>query len=257
MNKMSDYKNVWNVNIRRSGAGLLLLLLLILLLSVSFVASAPTAPVITYVSNTTYTSGIVNRSADAKGTITTVTLDSKQQDYKWKAYVGNITGTLALANSAGTSIYDWTAGTIVGEVYASRFSNINWAAIDCAVTASWNAEHTALGITGTAADSINNTFNYTNHKPITVATNPARSNCPSTATYINDAAQTMGPAALFQEVLLRDTATAGDHLIYSTFIESAQLGYDNQPHDFQILVAENESITTGPATTYFFWVELG
>jgi hypothetical protein len=88
---------------------------------------------------------------------------------------------------------------------------------------------------------------------MTIATNPVRSNCPSTATYINDAPQTMDSNAFFQEILLRDTTT--DNMIYSTLIESAHTGYDNQPHDFQLLVAENESATV--PSTYFFWVELG
>ncbi len=254
---MSNYKSIWDVNIRKSGANLLLIVLLIFLLSISFVASVPSAPVITYSSNTTYTSGIVNRSTDAKGTITTITLDSKQQDFKWKAYVGNVSGTLALANAGGTSIYDWAAGTPTGEVYISRFSNINWASIDCAIAASWNAEHTALGITGTASDSINATFNYTTHAAVTVGTNPARSNCQSTATYVNGLRSNnpMGPAADFQEILLRDTATVGDHMIYAGRIDDNTVGYDGANYDFQMIVAENESATI--PTTYFFWVELG
>ncbi len=220
----------------------------------------PSGSTINYVSNSSATSSLYNRSADMPGTITTVVLSANQQDFKWKAYVGNVTGKVALADALGSSIYDWNLGTAGGgEVYVSRFSNINWLAIDCANAASWNAEHTALGITGTAADSINNTFNYTTHKAITVATNPARSNCQSTATYVNgqQSNNPMSATADFQEVLLRDTATGGDHMIYSTFIESAQTGFNGLTYDFQIIVAENESITSGPATTYFFWVELG
>jgi hypothetical protein len=252
---MNNYKSIWNVNIRGSGACLLLIVLLIFLLSVSFVASVPAAPTITYYSNSTYVSNSTNRSVDAKGTITTVKLTSTQQDLKWKAYVGNVTGTLALANANGQSIYNWAAGTPTGEVYISRFSNINWAAIDCAIAASWNAEHTALGIVGTSQDSINATFSATNHSAVLVGTNPARSNCPSTAPNINGNPQGMGPSANFQEILLRDTATGGDHMIYTGKINASTVGYDGTNYDFQMIVAENESATI-PAT-YFFWVELG
>jgi len=252
---MSDYKNIWNVNIRRSGASLLLIVLLIFLLSISFVASAPAAPSITYYSNSTYVSNITNRSVDMPGTITTVKLTSTQQDMKWKAYVGNVTGTLALSNAGGQAIYNWAAGTVTGEVYISRFSNINWAAINCAIAASWNAEHTALGIVGTSQDSINATFNATNHAPILVGTNPVRSNCPSIATNINGAPQVMGPSANFQEILLRDTATGGDHMIYAGLINANTVGYNGLTYDFQMIVAENESATI--PSTYYFWVELG
>jgi hypothetical protein len=214
----------------------------------------PSAPGITYVSNSTAAAGLSNRSDELPGTITTVILSANQQDFKWKAYVGNVTGKVALDDANAKSIYDWDLGTAGGgEVYVSRFSNINWGSINCATSTSWDREHTALGIVGTAADSINNTFNYTNHRAITIATNPVRTTCPSTATYINDAAQTMDSNAFFQEILLRDTTT--DNMVYSTLIESAHTGFDNQPHDFQLIVAENESATV--PSTYFFWVELG
>jgi len=213
----------------------------------------PSAPGITYHSNSTAASGLANRSMDAKGTITTVILSANQQDYKWKAYIGNVTGKVALADGSAQSIYDWNLGTSSGgEVYVSRFSNINWGNIVCADQASIDTEHTALGISGLAADSINATFNYTTHKALTVGTNPVLNGCRSSATYITGAPQAMGPAAFFQEVLIKDNI---GHMVYTTFIESAHNGFDNQPHDFQLLVAENESATV--PTTYFFWVELG
>ena len=225
-----------------------------LLMLSRLVFALPSAPGINYISNSSAVSGLQNRSADAKGTITTVTLSANQQDYKWKAYVGNVTGKVALDDANGKSIYDWDLGTSSGgEVYVSRHSNINWGSIGCANQASIDAEHVALGISGSAADSINATFNYTTHKPMTVGTNPVLNNCYSSATYINDIRQTMNSAAFFQEVLLRDTTTG--NMVYSTFIESAHTGFDNNPHDFQLLVAENESATV--PTNYYFWVELG
>jgi len=225
-----------------------------LLILSRLVLALPSAPGINYISNSSAVSGLHNRSEDAKGTITTVVLSANQQDYKWKAYIGNITGKVALDDANGKSIYDWNLGTSSGgEVYVSRYSNINWGSIGCANPASIAAEHTALGISGSAADSINATFNFTTHKPMTVGTNPVLNGCPSTATYINDVQQSMSSSALFQEVLLRDTSSG--EMIYSTFIESAQTGYDNSPHDFQLLVAENESATV--PNNYYFWVELG
>lgn len=213
----------------------------------------PSAPSINYVSNTTAVGGIVNESTAEKGTITTIILDANQQNYKWKAYVGNITGKVALDNAAGQSIYDWNLGTAGGgEVYVSRFSNINWGSINCVDQTSINNEQTGLSMSATSGDNINATFNNTNHVALSVGVTTVNG-CRSTATYINDAPQVMGPAAFFQEVLLRDTSTG--NMIYATRMESAHNGYDNQAHDFQLLVAENESATV--PSTYFFWVELG
>jgi len=213
----------------------------------------PSAPAITYHSNSSATSSLQNRSIDEKGTITVVTLSANQQDYKWKAYVGNITGKVALADANAMSIYDWNLGTAGGgEVYVSRFSNINWNSVNCADQTSINTEQTGISMSATAADSINATFNATNHASFNVSTTLV-SGCRSTATYVNSAPQAMGPTARFQEILLRDSGTG--NMVYSTFIEAARNGYDNQPHDFQLLVAENESATV--PSTYFFWVELG
>ena len=227
---------------------------LIGLLILSKIAFAlPSAPAITYISNSTAASGLQNRSQDAKGTITTITLSANQQDYKWKAYVGNVSGKVALDDATGKSIYDWNLGTSQGgKVLVSRFSNINWANISCANQVAIDGEQTGLGISLSAADNINSTFNYTNHKNFNVGVTPL-SNCRSTATYINDAQQVMNSTAYFQEILLRDSGS-GD-LVYTTLLESAHNGFDNQPHDFQLLVAENESATV--PTPYFFWVELG
>ena len=241
------------MNIRRSRGYLLLVAILVFLLSVSFAASVPTAPMPpTYVSNTTYTSGLVNRSVDAKGTITTVTLSATQQDYKWKAYVGNVSGILALANAAGSSIYQWASGTATGEVYVSRFSNINWNTVSCAIQTSIDNEENGISMATSIKDNINSTFNATNHMTFSVGTTPM-SGCRSTATYVNGAAQTMGSGAFFQEILLRDNVT--NNMIYTGIINASAVGYNGQNYDFQIIVGENESATN--PSPYFFWVELG
>jgi hypothetical protein len=227
-------------------------LLSVLILS-RFVFALPSAPIVTYVSNGSAASGLTNRTMDASGTITVITMSSNQQDYKWKAYVGNITGKVALDDANGKSIYDWDLGVGTGgEVYVSRFGDINWANVTCVNQASIDTEQTGLSMPSSSKDNINSTFNYTTHADFTVGTIPV-SGCRSTATYIDDTPQVMGPTADFQEILLRDTTT--NNMIYATIVEAAQLGYDNQTHDFQLLVAENESATV--PSSYFFWVELG
>jgi len=214
----------------------------------------PSAPAITYIYNSSATSGLSNRTVDQKGTITTVLLSANQQDYKWKAYVGNVSGKVALADANQMTIYDWNLGTSQGgKVLVSRFSNIDWATVACVNQSTIDAEEVGISMSTTAADNINSTFNYTTHKNFNVGVIPM-SGCRSTATYINGLSQgALTSGSYFQEVLLRDT-TSG-HMIYSSLMESAHNGFDNQPHDFQLLVAENESATV--PTTYFFWVELG
>jgi hypothetical protein len=215
----------------------------------------PSAPTIQYISNSSAAASLVNRTQDMQGTITTIILSANQQDFKWKAYVGNVTGKVALDDANGKTIYDWNLGTAGGgEVYVSRFSNINWASIACVNQTTIDSEDAGLGISASAGDSINATFNYTNtnHRSFNVGVIPI-SSCRAAATYVNDTAQNLVSTALFQEILLMDTAHS--EMVYSTLIESGQKGFDSAQHDFQLLVAENESATA--PTPYFFWVELG
>jgi len=249
---MKNIKNIKNSSLKKSSIYLLLVVLAIYLLSISFVIAVPASPSLTYVSNTTFTSSLTNRSTDVKGTITTITLSSNQQDYKWKAYVGNVTGRFVLDDAAGKSIYDWSTGAITGEVYVSRFSNVNWGSVACVNQTVIDSEQVGLGMSSSVKDNINSTFNYTNHGNFSVGTTPI-SGCRSTATYINDAAQVMGPSALFQEVLLRDTLTS--NLVYTAIINSSVTGYNGQSYDFQMIIGENESASI--PTPYYFWVELG
>jgi hypothetical protein len=229
-------------------------LLAIVLLS-SFIHALPAGPIVTYVSNTTATVTAGNRSQDAKGTITTLTMSNNQQDYKWKAYVGNISGSLALDDVNGKSIYDWAMGSPTGEVYATRYSgSVNWANVSCINQGNVNTEETALGMGLGIIDNINGTFKNITHKSFLVGTkNITADSCKSTATYINDAAQSLSDTAFFQEILLQDDIT--NNLIYTTMIENSHTGYDGQNYNFQMLVAENESATI--PLTYYFYVELG
>lgn len=219
------------------------------------VNAAPSSPQITYVSNSTYTPTSANRSMDAKGTITVVTMTLNQQDYKWKAYVGNVTGTLALDDAGSKSIYDWSLTTITGEVYVSRASSVTWANVSCVNQTVIDNEQSAVGMSASARDNINSTFNFTVHRSFLVGTkNITESTCRSTATYINDAAQTMSVNAVFQELLLKDDLSGS--LIYTTLLEQNQASYDGSSvYDFQLIVAENESASI--PNNYYFYVELG
>jgi hypothetical protein len=162
---------------------------------------------------------------------------------------------LALDDVNGKSIYDWAMGSPTGEVYATRYSgSVNWANVSCINQGNVNTEETALGMGLGIIDNINGTFKNITHKSFLVGTkNITADSCKSTATYINDAAQSLSDTAFFQEILLQDDIT--NNLIYTTMIENSHTGYDGQNYNFQMLVAENESATI--PLTYYFYVELG
>ena len=60
-------------------------------------------------SNTTSTAPTLPPASrnDSGGTITTMILNTIQQNAKWKAYIGNITGSLTLDDANNKTIFDW------------------------------------------------------------------------------------------------------------------------------------------------------
>ena len=206
-------------------------------------------------SNTTETAPVQSAGAiaTAGGSFTTLILNATSQNPRWKAYVGNISGGLRLADANSQTIYDWDLTIITGEVYASRNDSITWGSIGCADRVLLASEDAFLNMTNTQVDAINNTFNDTVHQGFfTGSTQIVSSSCPAIATYINSSRQATGESADFQEILLDD----GTNLVYATIIENNAQGYHNgTTFDFQMILAENE-LNINP-TTYYFYAELG
>jgi hypothetical protein len=207
------------------------------------------------------TSGVPVSPPDSRtddgGTITTLLLNSLQQDYNWKGYVGNITGRLALDNAAGYTIYDWPISVSKeGELYVSRASSLDFVNVTCANQTIVSVDDAFFGMAGSQTDSINRTFNATSHQGFIVGSTGgtsaiAANSCKSTATYVNDSSQVLDGSHYFQQLLLQDLS---GNLIFVSIINASLLGYDESLYDFQMIVPENQANLT--ATTYYFWTEL-
>ncbi|MGV8150814.1 MAG: hypothetical protein ACP5NV_03750 [Candidatus Woesearchaeota archaeon] len=221
-------------------------------LSTYDVVAAPSGPIIVTNSTLNYTPQVAAQITTPGGSFTTIVLNATTQTPRWKAYVGNVTGKLALDDSTQKSIFDWSLSSVTGEVYATRNSSIDWASIGCANTASIINEESSLNMSSTNADTINKTFAYTSHRAFYVGTVAIQnSTCRSLATYINDSAQAVDENAKFQEMLLMDS---NSRIVYTTLINQNTSGFNNQKYDFQMIVPENE-FGLNP-TTYYLYVEL-
>jgi hypothetical protein len=187
------------------------------------------------------------------GTFTTMMMNATSLNERWKAYIGNITGKLTLRNTLNNTIYDWVTNAVSGEIYASRSNDLGWATIQCAGATTIQNEQTALNITNSKTDSINHTFGNLIHRGFYAGSSQViNSTCKSTATYVNNAEQTIDEDAKFQEILLEDS---DNDLIYATLINNATQGFDSSFYDFQMILAEN-AIPSNPAETYYFYAEL-
>jgi len=188
----------------------------------------------------------------AGGTFTTMVLGGTFQTPRWKAYVGNVTGNLVLADSNNRTIYDWELTIVSGQIYVTRTENINWGNIMCATEQTILNEQNFLNISETAADSINRTFNDTIHRGFFVGTTQImESSCRAIATFVENIKQPPSVNATFQEILLQDS---NNNIIFTTIIEQARTGFDSNPYDFQLIVPENP--TRVQPTTYFFFAEI-
>ena len=186
------------------------------------------------------------------GTFTTLVLYAETQNPRWKAYAGNVTGTLTLDDAQNYTIYNWELTVPSGQVYASRNSSIEWSNINCSNLSMIYQEETIMSHTTSNSDSINSTFRYRIHRGFYVAERLIKnSTCPSIATWVNDTPQAITEDALFQEMLLSDNKS----LVYATLMQDSEQGFNFKNYDFQMIVAERD--IEGPsATPYYFWVEL-
>ena len=262
-------------------------LFLILAISVSIslfltaVYAIPQGPTVTILGNSskvdtggTKVNTSVNATISPGGYIFTTSLNSLQQDARWKGYVGNVTGTLTLDDANDNTLYQWSLTSVSGEVYATRTSgNINWTGVNCTwlyegsrnySVSNRSAEVTESHILNHAAqdDHINATFSLANHTAFTVGARTIGQNqCFSVNTYYKDAAQsfTDPSTANFTEVILYDAAwnvTTGN-LLYETKIESNLVGYRaDSTYDFQMILPENGLAGFISSTPYYFYVEL-
>jgi len=220
---------------------------------ISPASAVPVGPVITFNSTTNSTPRPAATITTAGGTFTTLILNTTGQTYRWKAYVGNVSGKLTLADATNTSIFDWSVTSVTGEIYATRSNSlVDWSSVGCADAALIDDEDEFMNMSLGSPDTINRTFNNTVHKAFYVGTtNIANGTCRAIATYVNGVAQTPSQNAVFQEVLLKDSSS---NLIYTTLVNSSTIGYNNQRYDFQMILAENEHQTV--PTTYYLYVEL-
>jgi hypothetical protein len=235
----------------------LVLLASMLLASAMFsVLAVPEGPSVTFDSNTTKTaSNGTGPRSDGKGVITILKLNAAQQNMRWKAYLGNVTGTFVLQDAEGYKIYAWPAtSSVTGQVFISRNSSLTWTTIDCSNSTINQNEETDLSITDSSFDSITSTFSASNHTSFLVATRNM-TGCPTAYPYVNSTAQTSNSSAnKFQEVLL-GTRDASNVLVYAGLMEQDYSNYKNGTiSDFQMIVPDYGSGTS--IVPYYFFVEL-
>ena len=281
----------------RSLHTIFLILLISLVLSFLFttiVQGIPTGPTVSLLGNSTAAVGSAakvnstNGSLSPGGFIFTTLIDSRQQNSRWKAYVGNVTGTLALDDASGNTIFQWSLTATSGEVYATRSSaTINWSGINC----TWHGES---GISryvdsnrtieeienfvmnhSNKEDNITATFSRANHSQLVIgAITIAKNACFAVQTFQKCSSGSTGCAQVFsdsdnanftQVILYDGTNNSVDksaksftgNLVYTTKIQNDIQGFvPGSVFDFQMILPENGAPGYASSTAYYFYVEL-
>jgi hypothetical protein len=229
------------------------LFVLVLLFAMFSANAEPEGASVVNVSATQKNATTPDSRQDPKGSITTVQLTTTQQNIRWKAYVGNVSGTLVLRDADDYAIYEWpSGGSPSGRVFLTMNDTVDWSTIRCANSTGISPFQTALGHGANAMDNVNNTFSSALHMGFSVGEIPiAQSTCPTTYTWVNDTAQTPSTSALFQELLLMDNAYK---IVFTTIMNQDTTGYDNQStYDFQAIVPD---YTGAAIARYYFYVEI-
>jgi len=238
-------------------------ILLFMAFIITGVFASPLPPTITILKNETGPATTATQFLNTSGgSITTIILNASTQNLKWKAFVGNITGTLTLDDASGYTIFDWGTTTVTGQVYVTPSpSSINWDRMNCTWFVTGNPanrsveeyENKLMNHTS-PNDNITATFKQRNHTAFYVSnTYISQNTCYSINTFINSTAQN----SRFQEVLLYDgTNTTNGNIVYTGILEQDQHGFDNETYDFQIIVPENGAQGFRSSTPYYFYAEL-
>jgi len=238
---------------------------LILILAIK-VYAVPVGPSVSELGNSSLgdapnaTVNMTGNTTTAGGYIYTINLQTRQQNARWKGYVGNVTGTLVLSDSSGYFLYDWPMTTALsGEVYATRSSTlVSWASIACANTTHIYNESIDLNFTGYGNDNLTATFNAQDNEQFDVGTvSIGAATCWTTNMNVNSTDPTDDA---FEEVMLYDGGSdpqAGD-IVFAAIVEDSASGYKNTTtgYDFQMILPEIAYPTWTGATAYYFYVEL-
>jgi len=215
------------------------------------------------------------------GNVTELNIFGYSVTQSWQGYFGNVTGVITLNDNQDNVLYNWSLASPQGEIYASTNNSIVWNNIQCfnlTATGTYASDtsnsggtsqfgtnmsilESEFGIKYDDVDGVNETFNYN-------GTQAQGENLIHNRFYTNNLLFTEGECIAthlfgdsnssednnFQEVILYEPVTRS--VVFTTLLNENVLGFDNKPHDFQMIVLENGHGTDVSVDTYYFYVEL-
>jgi hypothetical protein len=226
--------------------------LCLLAIAAGAVIADPSAPT-TLTQIATSTRDLSTQSAQSVaawgGNVTEINIQALTITKSWQGYYGNVSGIVTLQDANNYTFYNWSMTNYNGRVFATRASSITWSLVNCTNGTNRTSEETYLGQTWSDSDSVTNTFNRTTHPSFSIGTQTIFANtCFTTNGFVGNNTQT----ANFPMLLL---SQSNGGIVYTAIMNKTTTGFDSRPHDFELLVGENEKTGSVGSTTYYFWTE--
>ncbi len=247
------------------------LVFLLILAVVSVVKATVDGATVTALQNTTMATVTPNQVAAFAGNITRLNVESKFNTRAWQGYFGNVSEAIALEDSSGNKLYNWTEANPKGEIYVANdtptFTEMQCFNLTANGTLAGDNDapgstsvkglnattlESQFGIQAAHKDGVTETFSdSTSHNEfLTGSLNFTVAECP--AVNLNDAS---GPSSNFQEALLY--APSLNIPVFASLIkQNGATGFDSGTHEFEAIVLEDGHSGNTALTTYYFYIEL-
>ena len=250
---------------------IIVLIIMTLILFMKLISAAPNGATINFTKSSSFGAQDSTMSIDAyAGNVTEINIYGASITQSWQGYYGNVSGGFELADGAGNIFYNWSSISSSGQIYASVNSSIIWTNIECfnfTANGSYYDDsanrggYSLFGMNSSQLDSIynidsnnvdgvENTFIFNNHR--TFYCNGLRFD---SGKCHNIKIMNSTGDGVFEEVLLY--APDNKQVVFASLLQPKTIGFDNLPHDFQMMVLDDGHGTNTAPTTYFFYIELG
>jgi hypothetical protein len=190
----------------------------------------------------------------------------------WQGYFGNISGVIQLADSGDNVMYNWSLASPEGTIFASTSNSIVWNNIQCfnfTATGTFQDEsgnggstnlygtnltmlESQYNVDATDLDGIDETFyliGIGTHNIFYVNSNEfTEGECQNTR--IIDSSG-WGQNDHFEEAIMYEPTTQS--VIFASLLNENVPGFDENPHDFEMMVLEDGHGTDTSTTTYYFY----
>lgn len=185
----------------------------------------------------TISAGTPGNATAQGGNITLVNLTGRGRVRAWQGFYGQVAGNFSLEDTTGDVLYSWDITNHTGEVYASRFSTIDFTTVEGVTNCTVDEDLTGPGRERTNRTFTNATVNFT------VGDININASC-RTFTYVNNASSTN-----WEEIIINATGVTS---IYVVKINESTSAFDGSLQDYQMIVPDNRTAAT---TVYYFYTE--